>query len=279
VSADPDQVHQVLINLVANARDATDSGAEVRIVVEDVTVEADIPAPLGEPLTPGRYVRLSVADAGTGMAAETLARIFDPFFTTKAVGEGTGLGLPMVYGTMRRHGGYVLVQSTLSAGTTMELYWPVAAVVDTSSEDDGAEDECRSYPPGGGVVILVAEDEPMVRALAVRTLEEQGYRVAAAADGVEALARLESLERDALRPEIVVTDVIMPGLNGRQLSDAVQARWPDVRVLFMSGHTGRELLDRLVPAGAPFLPKPFTPEALVQAVGALRSQRRQSQPI
>jgi CheY-like chemotaxis protein len=126
-------------------------------------------------------------------------------------------------------------------------------------------------------VILVAEDEPMVCALAVRTLEEQGYRVISAGDGVEALARLESLEGNGVRPEILVTDVIMPGLNGRQLSDAVQARWPEVPVLFMSGHTGGEVLDRLVPAGAPFLQKPFTPEGLAQAVGALRSRTRQGQ--
>ena len=277
VNADPDQVQQVLINLVANARDATETGAKVRIQVEDVTVDAETPAPLGEPLTPGRYVRLSVADTGMGMAAETRARIFDPFFTTKAVGQGTGLGLPMVYGTMRRHGGYVLVQSALGLGTTMELYWPVAAGLNARTDGDRADDEGRSYPPGGGAVILLAEDEPMVCALAVRTLEEEGYRVVSARDGIEALAWLESLERDKVRPEIVVTDVIMPGLNGRQLSDAVQARWPEVRVLFMSGHTGRELLDRLVPAGAPFLQKPFTPEALAQAVGALRSRMRQSQ--
>ncbi|MEO7237018.1 MAG: PAS domain-containing protein [Gemmatimonadales bacterium] len=276
VSADPDQVQQVLINLVANARDATDTGAEVGIMIENVTVEAEIPAPLGEPLTPGRYVRLGVADAGTGMGAGTLARIFDPFFTTKAVGQGTGLGLPMVYGIMRRHGGYVLVQSTLGVGTTMELYWPVAALSDPKTDDIGV-DEHRSYAPGGGAVVLVAEDEPMVCALAVRTLEEEGYRVVSAAEGVEALARIESLERDGVRPEIVITDVIMPGINGRQLSDTVQARWPEVRVLFMSGHTGRDLLDRLVPAGAPFLQKPFTPEGLVQAVGALRSRTRQSQ--
>ena len=276
VSADPDQVQEVLINLVANARDATDTGANVRIVIEDITVGADIPAPLGEPITPGHYVRLTVADAGTGMATETLARIFDPFFTTKAVGQGTGLGLPMVYGTMRRHGGYVLVQSTLGMGTTMELYWPVAAVAKASTYDDGAEDGGRSYTPGGGAVILVAEDEPTVCALAVRTLEDEGYRVVSAADGLEALAQLESLDLDAVWPEVVVTDVIMPGLNGRQLSEEVHLRWPDVRVLFMSGHTGRDVLDRLVPAGAPFLQKPFTPDQLAQAVGALRSRTRPS---
>ena len=119
-------------------------------------------------------------------------------------------------------------------------------------------------------MILVAEDEDAVRALAVRALEEEGYQVLEAADGVEAL---QAFERAVVRPEVVVTDVIMPRLNGRQLSDAVWARWPDVRVLFMSGHTGEsDVLERLVPAGAPFLQKPFTPEGLAQAVGALRAK-------
>jgi len=269
VSADPDQVQQVLVNLIANARDATETGAEVRIVVEDTIVEAEMPAPLGEPVAPGNYVRLSIIDTGAGMTAETLGRIFDPFFTTKAVGKGTGLGLPMVYGTMRRHGGYVVARSGLGAGTTMELYWPVTAETETPAGDGEAEDPRQSYAAGGGVVILVAEDEDAVRALAVRALEEEGYRVLEAADGVEAL---EAFER-AVQPEIVVTDVIMPRLNGRQLSEAVWARWPDVRVLFMSGHTGQsDVLERLVPAGAPFLQKPFTPEGLAQAVGVLRAQ-------
>jgi len=269
VSADPDQVQQVLVNLIANARDATETGAEVWIVVEDTIVEAEMPAPLGEPVAPGNYVRLSIIDTGAGMTAETLGHIFDPFFTTKAVGKGTGLGLPMVYGTMRRHGGYVVARSGLGAGTTMELYWPVTAETETPAGDGEAEDPRQSYAAGGGVVILVAEDEDAVRALAVRALEEEGYRVLEAADGVEAL---EAFER-AVLPEIVVTDVIMPRLNGRQLSEAVWARWPDVRVLFMSGHTGQsDVLERLVPAGAPFLQKPFTPEGLAQAVGVLRAQ-------
>lgn len=269
VDADPDQVQQVLINLVANARDATQTGAEVRIAVEDFVLEAELPAPLGERVPPGRYVRLSVTDTGSGMSAHTLTRIFDPFFTTKPVGKGAGLGLPMVYGTMRRHGGYVITRSALRAGTTMELYWPAAARPEVPSNSDSAEGH-RSAVAAGGAVILVAEDEPQVRALAVRTLREEGYRVLEGADGVEAL---DALEREAVEPDVVITDVIMPRLNGRQLSEAVQARWPEARVLFMSGHTGEgDVLGRLVPAGAPFLQKPFTPEELARAVGALREQ-------
>ena len=269
VNADPDQVQQVLINLVANARDATETGHEVRITVEDVIVESELPAPLGEPLVPGHYVRLGIADTGSGIPPDTLARIFDPFFTTKAVGKGTGLGLPMVYGTMRRHGGYVVTWSAPGEGTTMELYWPVAASAEAPADPDPAGDYPQPYAAEGAVV-LVAEDEPAVRALAVRALEEEGYRVVSGADGVEAL---EILESAGVRPEVVVTDVTMPRMNGRQLSDAVQTRWPDVRVLFISGHTGEgDVLERLLPAGAPFLRKPFTPEELASAVGMLRAE-------
>lgn len=268
VNADPDQVHQLLINLVANARDATETGDEVSIVLGDVTVESELPAPPGEPVAPGQYVRLSVIDTGSGMSAETLARIFDPFFTTKAVGQGTGLGLPMVYGTVRRHGGYTVARSVPGSGTTMELYWPPAPEAGKEAEGGSAVDRRRKREPGGGTLILVAEDEPVVRRLAVRTLEQAGYRVLAAADGAEAL---DMLEREPDPPEVVVMDVIMPRMNGRQLADAVRVRWPRVALLFISGHTGEgDVLERLVPPGAPFLQKPFTPDGLVRAVGALR---------
>ena len=270
VSADHDQVQQVLINLVANARDATETGAEILIVVETAVVAAELAAPLGEPVAPGRYVRVSVADPGTGMSRETLARIFDPFFTTKPVGKGTGLGLPMVYGTMRRHGGYVVARSAVNVGTTMDLYWPVAAPgVVQPDRSDPPLDVARG--PGAAGVVLVVEDDPMVRALAVRTLEEEQYRVLEAADGVEGLA---VLERESGAVRAIVTDVIMPRLNGRQLSDAVGKRWPGTPVLFISGHTGEgQVLDRLVPPGAPFLQKPFTPDELARAVDALASRQ------
>ena len=271
INADPDQVQQVLINLVANARDATDTGAEIRITIENAVVEGEIAAPLGEPVAPGRYVRVGVADAGTGMSRETLARIFDPFFTTKPVGKGTGLGLPMVYGTMRRHGGYVVARSAVGIGTTVDLYWPVAAAGENRAERAATPPAIEARTSGAAGVVLVVEDDPMVRALAVRTLEEERYRVVQAADGVEGLA---TLEREAGAVQAVVTDVIMPRLNGRQLSDAVRERWPGIPVLFISGHTGEgQVLDRLVPPGAPFLQKPFTPDELARAVGTLVARR------
>jgi len=272
ISADADQVEQVLINLVANARDATDTGGRVTISLAAVTLEAELPAAAMEPVAPGRYVRLSVADTGHGMSPGTLERVFDPFFTTKDVGKGTGLGLSMVYGTLRRHGGYVRASSTPGAGTTMDLYWPIAAGPAGAAGASAGSDSYESGDAASGAVVLVAEDEPAVRALVARALREGGYRVAEAADG---RAAFEMIDGGAVRPDLVVTDVVMPELNGRQLHDALRARWPAVPVLFTSGHTGEAgVLERLVPAGAAFLGKPFTPEALRRAVDELLAASR-----
>jgi signal transduction histidine kinase/CheY-like chemotaxis protein len=265
ISADADQVEQVLINLVANARDATDTGGRVTISLAAVVLETELPATATEPVAPGRYVRLSVADTGHGMSPGTLERVFDPFFTTKDVGKGTGLGLSMVYGTLRRHGGYVRAASAPGAGTTMELYWPIA--VGPVGASGGVDADQPGEAASGGAVVLVAEDEPAVRALVARTLREGGYVVAEAADG---RAAFEMIDGGAVHPDLIVTDVVMPELNGRQLHDAIRARWPAMPVLFTSGHTGEAgVLERLVPAGAAFLGKPFTTEALRRAVDEL----------
>ena len=266
IHADPAQLERVLINLVANARDATDTGGRVTIRLERTdlgSADGASTADMGFHLAPGAYVRLSVSDTGHGMSPEILSRIFDPFFTTKQVGEGTGLGLSMVYGTVKQHGGYIGARSAPGAGTTMEIYWPV---VDRAAPRAGGGEEGTGagHPDGGGRVILVADDEPLVRTLAARTLEEEGYTVLLAEDGQ---AALHLVDQGRFRPDLVITDVIMPRRNGRQLHDALVERWPDLPVLFISGHTGEEaLLQRLVPRDAPFLQKPFSPDALSQAV-------------
>jgi signal transduction histidine kinase/CheY-like chemotaxis protein len=290
VQADRAQVEQVLINLVANARDATETGGDVTIRVEHAHIPAEgaaAPAPTGKvaprtaamgfQLAPGDYVRLSVSDSGHGMTAETLTHIFDPFFTTKPVGEGTGLGLSMVYGTVKQHGGYVGATSEPGKGTTMELYWPVKAG-STPARDDAHTGRGPATGTGGrGRVVLVADDEPLVRRLAARVLSGDGYVVIEAQDGAAALG---TIERERLRPDLVITDVIMPRRNGRQLYDALAARWPDLPVLFTSGHTGEEaVLQRLVPHGAPFLQKPFSAEALLRAVGNLVGPRQDSREV
>jgi CheY-like chemotaxis protein len=268
ILADPAQVERVLINLVANARDATDTGDEVTIGVDTVHAITDdaTTADMGFRLQPGTYVRLSVADTGQGMSRETLQRMFDPFFTTKPVGQGTGLGLSMVYGTVKQHGGYIGARSAVGQGTTIEVFWPTAVVPDAGV--GGARDDARVA--GGGGVVLVADDEPLVRELVIRTLELEGYVVHGAEDGE---AALRVIDEQRMTPDLVVTDVIMPRRNGRQLHDALRARWPDLPVLYTSGHTGDEVvLQRLVPHDAPFLQKPFPPETLARMAAELLRQ-------
>jgi CheY-like chemotaxis protein len=203
------------------------------------------------------------------MDARTLARVFEPFFTTKALGEGTGLGLSMVYGILKQHGGYVWARSEAGAGTTIELHWPVetAAVAPVSVDADVPVAAAGVTAKQLHRVVLIAEDEPLVRTLAMRTLEREGYQVVGAEDG---RAALDMLDSRAVRPDLLITDVVMPRLNGRQLSDAVDERWPGLPVLFISGHLGSDtIVQRLVPPGAAFLQKPFTPEALARKVGEL----------
>jgi signal transduction histidine kinase len=272
IMADPAQVERILINLVANARDASETGDQVTIAVDRIA-PPDLDdarfAEMGFRIAPGEYVRLSVVDTGHGMAPETMSRMFDPFFTTKPVGEGTGLGLSMVYGTVKQHGGYIGARSMEGQGTTMEVYWPTVQAKASATRNDA---DVPAAGSGRGRVVLVADDEPLVRALVERTLVEEGYVVQAAEDG---WAALTLVEQGGVQPDLVVTDVIMPRRNGRQLHDAVVARWPDLPVLFISGHTGDEaVLQRLIPTGAPFLHKPFRPEALAETVaGLLRSRQ------
>jgi signal transduction histidine kinase/ActR/RegA family two-component response regulator len=267
ISADPTQIEQVLINLVANARDATSTGGRVTISIEDVELGHQDTAEYGVPVVPGRYVLLAVADTGHGMDEATVARIFEPFFTTKPVGQGTGLGLSMVYGIVKRHEGYILAESAPGRGTTMKLYWPAidpGAVIVGSAElgrPDAIEADNRLR------TAWVVEDEAPVRELVARTLAEEGFRVVTAADGADAL-RL--LEEGLDPPAVVIADLVMPHVNGRQLADAVLARFPDVPVLFMSGYAGEDVIRRgLMPEHAAFLQKPFTREDLIQALEAV----------
>ena len=262
IHADPSQVQQVLINLVANAGDASETGTEVRIRIDEITIEDQTVTADGIAVSPGRYGRLTVVDQGSGMDAKTLARVFEPFFTTKALGEGTGLGLSMVYGILKQHGGYVWARSEAGAGTTIELHWPIetAAVAPAGVDADAPLEAIAALGKQLHRVVLIAEDEPLVRTLAMRTLEREGYQVVGAEDGRSALDMLDS---GAVRPDLLITDVVMPRLNGRQLSDAVQERWPGLPVLFISGHLGSDtVVQRLVPAGR------VVPAEAVRAGGA-----------
>jgi signal transduction histidine kinase/CheY-like chemotaxis protein len=264
LSVDPGQIQQVIVNLVVNARDAMPNGG--RIVIG--TRNADrVPAEAMAVDRGGPCVALTVADTGQGMSPQTRAQIFEPFFTTKREGKGTGLGLATVYGIVRQSGGWIDVASEVGDGTTFTLYFPATAQKATAPEPTmiaaGARVPAR---------ILVVEDQPEVRELAVSALRRVGYDVAEATDGDEAFARFG--ER-ALAFALLLTDVVMPGLNGRELAERLRERNPRLLVIFMSGYTD-EILDQqsLIGPGAEFLAKPFTPGALVRQVDRLLLSQR-----
>ena len=213
-----------------------------------------------EPMPPGEWVLLSVADTGTGMDEATRARIFEPFFTTKEPGKGTGLGLSTVYGIVKQSGGFIWVTSTPGQGTRFDIYLPAVAGVDESA--------VRSLPvagvPRGVETVLVAEDEAPVRALACRCLQQQGYRVLVASGAKEA-ERLA--QRHAGPIHLLLTDVVMPEASGRELAERLAPRHPEMRVLYMSGYTNDAVVQHgvLVP-GIELLEKPFTPTTLARRV-------------
>jgi PAS domain S-box-containing protein len=263
VKADPGQLEQVLLNLVLNARDAMPGGGSVTIETSNVTLTPAYAAqkPVAT-IAPGPHVLLSVSDTGTGMDRETMGRAFEPFFTTKPLGEGTGLGLATVYGIVKQSEGYVWVYSEPGRGTTVKIYLPVVGAMAT---DRGRQD---SAPMAlGGEVILVVEDEPSVSAILSRALREQGYTVLEAAHGREAVAVADNPDT---RIDLVIADIVMPGLAGRDLAERLGGMRPGVPVLFTSGYTGHDVVERgLIERDWPFLAKPVTPEALARKVREL----------
>ncbi|MBI3967767.1 MAG: PAS domain S-box protein [Chloroflexi bacterium] len=258
IRADGGQLEQVIMNLAVNARDAMPQGGALN--VETATVELDAAALRGRDLQPGAYVMLAVSDTGTGMDAATKARIFEPFFTTKEKGKGTGLGLAMVYGIVEASGGHIDVFSELGLGTTFKLFLPAVPLSEVPAE---TSEELGDVPRGSETVLLV-EDEPVVRNLAAETLVGLGYEVLIAPDGDAAL----HLAGDhAGRIHLVLTDVVMPGTNGRALADRLASHLPDLRVLYMSGYTDESIARHgIVEPGLSFLQKPFTAERLARKV-------------
>jgi two-component system, cell cycle sensor histidine kinase and response regulator CckA len=260
IRADPGQLEQVLINLTLNARDAMQDGG--RLTIETMNVVLDphyIAAKPVETLKPGEYAALIVTDTGHGMDRDTLGRIFEPFFTTKSVGQGTGLGLSTAYGIVKQSGGFIWTYSEPGLGTTFKLYFPLVA-------GSGEETQPHEATPAAHAneVILIAEDEPMVRAIMARTLRECGYSVQEAADGREALEMLDAREGAI---NLIIADVVMPGLGAREMSARLAERWPQVPVLFTSGYTGLDVVRRgLLEEGRDFIQKPLAPEALIRKV-------------
>jgi PAS domain S-box-containing protein len=272
VVADRAQIVQILMNLVINARDAMPSGG--RILIETANMDLDQNASLAfKDAAPGAYVLLSVADTGMGMNEETLQHVFEPFFTTKGLGLGTGLGLSTVYGMVRQSEGWIHVDSRPGEGSRFRIYLPRVAGAAVVPESHAPLAEV----PGGVETVLVAEDQPEVRRLALRILTSHGYQLLEASSGPEAL---ELSRRHAGPIDLLVTDVIMPEMTGRELATRLRESRPQIKVLYVSGYTadiiGREgVLD----AGVAYLPKPFTPAQLALKVREVLGQSKTSGKI
>ncbi|MFN2425617.1 MAG: PAS domain S-box protein [Candidatus Binatia bacterium] len=258
VKADPGQVDQVVMNLALNARDAMPQGGRLTIETRNVHIDSDFAA--AHPgIAAGRYVVMSVSDTGCGMTAKIRSRIFEPFFTTKGVGKGSGLGLSVIDGIVRQSGGHVDVYSEVDVGSVFKVYLPAAPEAETSLS--GAP-QAKNFH--GVETILLVEDDASVRGLAVAALEQFGYAVLEASGGPEALRLLE--RRDG-RIDLLVTDVVMPEMSGRKVAEAVLARYPGVKVLYMSGYTDDSVVRHgILQAEIDFLQKPFTPATLVKKV-------------
>jgi two-component system, cell cycle sensor histidine kinase and response regulator CckA len=261
IEADRTQLEQVLMNLVLNARDAMPEGGKLRVrTAQAVLTEVD--ADRFPFVLPGRYVLLTVTDDGIGMDADTQARIYDPFFTTKDQGKGSGLGLATAYGIVKQMGGYIWCESEPGIGTTFRVYLPPARL--------GSEPAATDSRPGrvtissGNETILVVEDEPSVRSLVRRVLVKCGYHVLDAANGVEALALVSGFEQPI---HLLLTDVIMPEMGGRDLAEQLAPNRPGMKILYMSGYAEDAIVvNHVLQPGFAFLPKPFAPDALTAKV-------------
>ncbi len=261
VRADPGQLEQAIVNLVVNARDAMPSGGTV--TVETATVELDPSyVEMHAPAQPGSYVRLGVSDTGVGMDAATRAHLFEPFFTTKEPGRGTGLGLATVYGIVKQSGGYIWAYSEPGHGTTFKIYLPHVGAPPEALEAGGAATPASALR--GSETILVVEDEENVRRYTRRALEGLGYTVLVASDGPEAL-RLAAAHARPIH--LLLADVVMPGMNGREVARHLSARRPEMRVLYMSGYAADVVLQQgLLEPTLAILQKPFTPDVLALKV-------------
>jgi PAS domain S-box-containing protein len=256
ILADPGQIEQVIVNLAVNARDAMPGGGALTLETDAVQVDETQARQSG--LKPGRYVRLRVVDTGQGMPPEVISHIFEPFFTTKEPGKGTGLGLATVYGIIKQSTGEIAVSSTPGEGTTFTLHFPQA----TGSM--GTAPAAAAHKTGGSETVLLVEDEPSVRALAAEVLERNGYRVVAAENGDRALELADARDGPI---HLLLTDVVMPRMSGRELAEKLLASRPDTKVLFMSGYTDDAIVQHgVLEAGTEFLQKPFTRDALTVRV-------------
>jgi two-component system, cell cycle sensor histidine kinase and response regulator CckA len=269
VWADKGQLKQVVVNLALNARDAMPSGGTLTITTSEAALEGGISGYAGVSIPGAHYGLIVVRDTGVGMDPATQDHIFEPFFTTKPLGEGTGLGLAAAYGIMEQNKGYIAVGSAPGQGTTFRLYLPL-------SPDAAVSERMEEPPPLGatgtpaGMTVLVVEDEPAVRAVVVRSLERGGFRVLQASDAAVAF---QVAGREG-RPDLVLSDLMMPGIGGAELARRLKARWPGLPVLFMSGYSEEDLRRQgLVDPEGVILQKPLRPESLLRSVNAALAVR------
>jgi two-component system, cell cycle sensor histidine kinase and response regulator CckA len=275
VKADRTQIEQVLLNLAVNARDAMPQGGRLAIATSNVELTEGSPT---RPrfMLPGSYVLLKVSDTGCGMSQDVQSHIFEPFFTTKEKGKGTGLGLSTVYGVIKQSGGYILVASELGKGTAFDIYLPLVAPAPAIRKE--------SSPPAAVMenhraTVLLVEDEPSLRALTRDVLREAGYTVFEASDGLQAL---EIAKRPEIDIDLLLTDVIMPGMSGRALADSLAISRPDTKVLFMSGYTDGEIATQgVLETKTSILRKPFTQQELIRRVeeSVMRGSRSNEHPV
>jgi PAS domain S-box-containing protein len=261
VFADPGQIEQVLVNLAVNARDAMPAGGTFRISISSVEVTPDDER--SDSIKPGPYVVLAALDTGVGMDEATRSRVFEPFFTTKPAGRGTGLGLATTYGIVKQSGGYLFAESVLGMGTTVTMYLPqYSGNVETRQPEALAEPS-----PGGSETVLVVEDDPAVKALIRQALDRLGYRVLVSSDANEALAAAAA---HVGRLPLLVSDIRLPGLAGPELAALLRPKHPGLRVLYVSGYAGDEMIQRgLLGTDEAFLAKPFSADDLARRVRSL----------
>jgi len=261
VKADRGQIEQVILNLAVNARDAMQQGGRLKIETHNADLDAN-DARRKRYIVPGHYVMLEVSDTGMGMSAEVQSHIFEPFYTTKEQGKGTGLGLATVYGVIKQSGGYIWLESEIGKGSTFQVYLPRAEGVE--EETPRVEPSFKSHGPG---TILVAEDEPSLRKLTCNTLKESGYRVLEAEDGAKAIEVAAQFDKDI---DLLLTDIVMRGMNGRELADKMSFGHPRMKVLYMSGYTdGAVATHGVLESGIVILRKPFSRKQLQQSVGEM----------